>query len=54
MQYLAWPIILEPVRNFLESAESLVILYPRARDSRRGRHVDGEEPGALRAQGLAV
>jgi hypothetical protein len=44
---------LEPVRNFLESTESLVTRYPRARDS-RGGHVDGREPGALRAQRLKI
>src|SRR5262249_33305982 len=34
---------LEPVRNFLESGESLVILYPRARRFAGTGHVDEEE-----------
>ena len=45
---------LEPVRNFLESPESVVILSLCARDSRWGGHVDGREPGGLRAQERAL
>jgi hypothetical protein len=45
---------LEPVRNFLESAESVVILCPRARRFAGGHHVDDEEPRSVRAQGIAV
>jgi hypothetical protein len=35
--------ILEPARNFLESGESLVVLYPRARRIAGTGHVDEEE-----------
>jgi hypothetical protein len=35
---------LEPVRNFLESRESVVILCPRARRFAGAGHVDQEEP----------
>jgi hypothetical protein len=39
--------VLEPVRNFLESSESVVILCPRARRFARGAHVDEEKSRSL-------